>query len=117
VPYFEEQKEKLGLPPDQCSIWLIDCWSVHHSEEFLSWMWKTHSTIIIIFVPAGSRHFCTNGDHWLWDQSHAEPNSWLALESIQCCQQARYHQEGVSVLTQLTSSWCLVMLLAGLGRL
>jgi hypothetical protein len=53
APYFDSQKAKLGLPPDQCSIWLIDCWSVHRSEEFLVWMWKTHSTIIIIFVPAG----------------------------------------------------------------
>ena len=53
VPYLDAQKEKLGLPLDQCSIWLIDCWSVHRSEEFLNWMWDTHPYIIVIFVPAG----------------------------------------------------------------
>jgi hypothetical protein len=53
VPYPTSQKEKLGLPSDQCSIWLIDCWSVHRSDEFLSWMWNTRPFIIVIFVPAG----------------------------------------------------------------
>jgi hypothetical protein len=53
APYLKSQKEKLGLLPDQCSIWLIDCWLVHRSKEFLNWMWTTHPTIIIIFVPAG----------------------------------------------------------------
>ncbi|KAH9991225.1 hypothetical protein BJV74DRAFT_772349 [Russula compacta] len=49
--YFEEKKEELNLPTMQCSIWKIDCWSVHKLEEFLSWMKKTHPTIIIIFIP------------------------------------------------------------------
>jgi hypothetical protein len=38
---------------DQCSICPIDCWSVHHSAEFLDWMWDAHCTIIVIFIPAG----------------------------------------------------------------
>ncbi|THU98939.1 hypothetical protein K435DRAFT_659941, partial [Dendrothele bispora CBS 962.96] len=29
----------------------IDCWSVHHSKEFLTWMKVTHPSIIILFVP------------------------------------------------------------------
>lgn len=52
VPYFEETKKTLGLPEDQRSLWFIDCWSVHRSDEFLDWMAKTHPNIIIQFVPA-----------------------------------------------------------------
>lgn len=52
-PYFEKKKADLGLPPEQCSIWKIDCWSVHKSKEFLDWMKGTHPTIIVIFVPGG----------------------------------------------------------------
>lgn len=53
APHFEMVKVKLNLPPTQCSLWLIDCWSVHRSKEFLTWMAATHHTIIILFVPAG----------------------------------------------------------------
>ncbi len=53
VPYFTMVKVRLGLPPEQCVLWLIDCWSVHRSVEFLDWMATYHKTIIIIFIPAG----------------------------------------------------------------
>jgi len=53
APYFDRTKAELGLPPTQCSLWTIDCWSVHKSEEFHSWMKTTHPTIIISFVPGG----------------------------------------------------------------
>jgi len=53
APHFESVKVKLGLPHEQCSLWMIDCWSVHRSDEFLSWMIVTHITIIVLFVPAG----------------------------------------------------------------
>lgn len=53
APYFESIKVRLGLPHAQCSLWLINCWSVHRSEEFLTWMVVNHDTIIILFVPAG----------------------------------------------------------------
>jgi hypothetical protein len=53
APYFERVKVKLRLPPVQCSLWLIDCWSVHQSKEFLTWMATMHNTIIILFIPAG----------------------------------------------------------------
>jgi hypothetical protein len=53
APYFDRTKEELGLPPSQCSIWKIDCWSVHKSDEFVTWMKKNHNSIIIIFVPGG----------------------------------------------------------------
>jgi hypothetical protein len=34
VPYFAEQKKKLGLPSSQKCIWQIDVWSVHRSKDF-----------------------------------------------------------------------------------
>lgn len=51
APYFNTMKAELELPPSQCSLWMIDCWSVHKSEEFRSWMKEAHPNIIISFVP------------------------------------------------------------------
>jgi DDE superfamily endonuclease len=53
APYFEKTKVALNLPPEQCSVWKIDCWSVHKSKEFLGWMKKNHANIIVIFIPGG----------------------------------------------------------------
>jgi hypothetical protein len=53
APYFDKTKVELKLASTQSSIWKIDCWSVHKSQEFLGWMKKAHPTIIIIFVPGG----------------------------------------------------------------
>jgi hypothetical protein len=53
APYFERTKVQLGLPPTQKSLWQIDVWSVHRSEEFLNWMHENHPTILIDFVPGG----------------------------------------------------------------
>jgi hypothetical protein len=53
APYFERTKTALNLPSEQCSIWKIDCWSVHKSVEFMDWMKKNHANIIVIFVPGG----------------------------------------------------------------
>ncbi|KAF7328312.1 DDE superfamily endonuclease [Mycena sanguinolenta] len=53
APYFEAMKTELGLPPSQISIWLIDLWSVHKSQEFRDWMKKNHPTIIVLYVPGG----------------------------------------------------------------
>ncbi|RDB20753.1 hypothetical protein Hypma_012086, partial [Hypsizygus marmoreus] len=52
APHFEAVKKRLDLPHAQCSIWFIDCWSVHRSDEFLSWIAVSHDTIIVLFVPA-----------------------------------------------------------------
>jgi len=52
-PHFEKVKVTMNLPHEQCSLWLIDCWSVHRSKEFLTWIGIYHSTIIVLFVPAG----------------------------------------------------------------
>jgi hypothetical protein len=42
------------LPVDQKAVLLIDCWSVHKNEEFLSWMKEEYPHLIILFVPGGS---------------------------------------------------------------
>ncbi|KAF8990656.1 hypothetical protein BDZ89DRAFT_1097549 [Hymenopellis radicata] len=51
APYFDAQKKKLGKKERQFSLWKIDCWSVHKSEKFRSWMKTNHPYIIILFVP------------------------------------------------------------------
>ena len=51
APYFESHRKKLNLPNQIC-IWQIDCWSVHRSLEFRSWMAKMYPWIRIHFVPA-----------------------------------------------------------------
>jgi hypothetical protein len=51
VPYFESHRQQLKLPNQIC-IWQIDCWSVHRSLEFRSWMSATFPWILIHFVPA-----------------------------------------------------------------
>jgi hypothetical protein len=53
APYFGSIREELGLDQDQMALWLIDCWSVHRSKEFLEWMASKHPTIIVLFIPAG----------------------------------------------------------------
>ena len=53
APYFDNMKRKLGLPPQQRSLWQIDVWSVHRSDEFLNWMQGHHPSITIVFVPGG----------------------------------------------------------------
>jgi hypothetical protein len=57
APYYDKKKTDLGFPPSQKSLWQIDVWSVHRSEEFRKWMKDNHPTIIIDFVPGG--HGCT----------------------------------------------------------
>jgi len=41
-----------GLPADQKSVAIFDCWPVHKSLEFLDYLKCYHPTIIPIFVPA-----------------------------------------------------------------
>lgn len=52
VPYFEHIVTELQLPPNQEMIWLLDCWSIHKSEAFWTWMKKDHLRICVLFVPA-----------------------------------------------------------------
>jgi hypothetical protein len=53
APYFEQRKVELSLPPSQRSLWQIDVWSVHRSEEFRGWMRENHPNILLDYVPGG----------------------------------------------------------------
>ncbi|KAJ6553233.1 hypothetical protein B0H19DRAFT_865606, partial [Mycena capillaripes] len=54
APYLEKTKERLGLPPSQKSLYALDLWVVHRSEEFKQWMAEHHPNIIITFIPGGA---------------------------------------------------------------
>jgi hypothetical protein len=51
VPYFKSHCNQLDLPNQLC-VWQIDCWSVHKSLEFRSWMRKHYPWIRIHYIPA-----------------------------------------------------------------
>jgi hypothetical protein len=51
-PYRVQQTEVLQMDKGTKLIWLIDCWSVHKSKEFISWMKEKHPEILLIFVPS-----------------------------------------------------------------
>jgi hypothetical protein len=53
APYFDKERAKLGLPHTQKSLWQIDVWSVHRSEEFRNWMQANYNNIILDYVPGG----------------------------------------------------------------
>ena len=53
TPYLDAQKTLIGCPQSQKSLWIIDVWAVHCSDEFISWMRDNHSTILIDFISGG----------------------------------------------------------------
>ncbi|KAG9080057.1 hypothetical protein FS749_008139 [Ceratobasidium sp. UAMH 11750] len=53
APYFRAQIEQYGLPSTQRCIFQVDCWSVHRSAEFQSWMGIHYPWIIILYIPSG----------------------------------------------------------------
>jgi hypothetical protein len=50
--YRTTQIKELQLPTNQEMLWLIDCWSVHISKEFRSWIKRNHPEIHLLFIPA-----------------------------------------------------------------
>lgn len=52
-PYFAEEKQRLGLPPDQKSLWILDVWSVQRSKAWRDWMRINYPNIILDFIPGG----------------------------------------------------------------
>jgi hypothetical protein len=50
-PYCQRKKQELGLPQSQKSLWLIDCWRVHISEEYRKWVKEHHPDILVLFIP------------------------------------------------------------------
>ena len=51
-PYRKQVIDRLNMHKDSNLIWLLDCWSVHKSKEFIAWMKEKHPNILLIFVPA-----------------------------------------------------------------
>jgi hypothetical protein len=50
-PYRLQQTKLLHMDKGSKLIWLIDCWSVHKSKEFISWVKEKYLEILLIFVP------------------------------------------------------------------
>ncbi|KAF8240865.1 hypothetical protein L208DRAFT_1230834 [Tricholoma matsutake] len=88
APYFDGKKQDLGLPKTQCTLWQINIWLVHRSQELWDWMRDKHPMILVDFVPGG----CT-GIHQPCDVGIQHP---LKL-SLKCL----YHEDVVNqFLTQ-----------------
>jgi hypothetical protein len=53
LPYYEKVKKEMMLEESTKVIWLIDCWSVHLSEKFRSWMKTKHKEwLVFLYIPA-----------------------------------------------------------------
>ncbi|QRW01281.1 DDE superfamily endonuclease [Ceratobasidium sp. AG-Ba] len=53
APYFRAQVEKNHLSTDQRCLLQLDCWSVHRSARFRTWMRANYPWIIFDYVPGG----------------------------------------------------------------
>ncbi|KAE9388316.1 hypothetical protein BT96DRAFT_836425 [Gymnopus androsaceus JB14] len=53
VPHIEKIKQELNLPSDQKTLWSIEVWSVHRSQEFQDWMKENYPHIILDYIPGG----------------------------------------------------------------
>lgn len=51
VPYMQRVIEKHGLHPNSQAVLLLDCWSVHISEEFRKYMKEKHQNMRLVFIP------------------------------------------------------------------
>ena len=49
-PYRRKQMQEMGLDEETKLIWLLECWSVHISKDFISWLKISHPNILLIFV-------------------------------------------------------------------
>ncbi|KAG1722970.1 hypothetical protein EDD22DRAFT_790241 [Suillus occidentalis] len=49
-----EKKWQRGVPLDQPCILQLDCWVVHHSIVFCTWLNANYDWICYLFVPAGT---------------------------------------------------------------
>ena len=68
APYFAAQKDKLALPQDHKSIWQIDVWSVHRSEEFRTWLRTQHPSILLTSSLAVVHQSCRHAT-WVYSES------------------------------------------------
>jgi len=51
-PFLNRQRERLQLPMNFPAVWIIDCWPVHISSDFLTYMSDRYPEIRLLFVPA-----------------------------------------------------------------
>ena len=52
VPWVQAKGRELKVTNPHCVL-LLDCWSVHKSAEFRSWISRAYPTYHLVFVPAG----------------------------------------------------------------
>lgn len=60
TPHRERMILKHDLDENAKCIVLMDCWAVHKSQEMLSWLFKTYSWLIVLFIPAGCTGMYSN---------------------------------------------------------
>ncbi|TFY82142.1 hypothetical protein EWM64_g1870 [Hericium alpestre] len=51
--HFSAQKQRLGYPEDQECVVLLDCWSVHRSEEFRNLVRRRWPWLRLRYIPGG----------------------------------------------------------------
>jgi hypothetical protein len=51
-PWVDAKGRELGIINPHCVL-LLDCWSVHKSEEFRAWIARAYPFYHLVFVPAG----------------------------------------------------------------
>lgn len=91
VPFWIEKKQQRGVPLNQPCILQLDCWSVHRSVAFRTWLDVNYEWIRYRFVPAG-----TTGVAQPCDVGIQRPLK-LAIKELQ-------HEDIVAeTLTQLTA--------------
>ncbi|KAG1898796.1 uncharacterized protein F5891DRAFT_1190586 [Suillus fuscotomentosus] len=54
VPFWMAKKQQQGVPLDQPCILQLDCWVIHRSIAFRTWLDVNHPWIHYCFVPAGT---------------------------------------------------------------
>ena len=52
-PWVRQKGKELHFKQQPHAILLLDCWSVHKSEAFRSWMLETYPQFHLVFIPAG----------------------------------------------------------------
>lgn len=50
-PYLQQKIAQHNLPKESKAILILDCWSVHKSEEFRTYMKQKHQNIYLVYVP------------------------------------------------------------------
>jgi hypothetical protein len=74
-PFLNQQRERLQLPLDFPAVWIIDCWPVHISANFLTFMGERYPNIRLLFVPAN----CTG---------RMQPADLCGQRELKCCLKA-----------------------------